>query len=276
VRGYRETGGGDLVAVVTYNALIALAPTFLLLVSVAGLVLRQNRALATAIEAIAWALPRADARDALQAILTARRNSGWFGAFSLLGFAWIGTNFVSALARCMNRVYGVPSCGFVCERRRGFVVIFTFAVLFLVAALAAAVPTLFVWGDLGPYFATWALAGGRVQLLGYGVALAAAVLLFLVLYRVIPNAGQRLGDVWPGALVAGVIFVGLTQAFPLYLRFFGGGSRYGQAFGLVWLLVTWFAALAHVLLFGTYVNATYRRHCLRKQGAPGDAPTSCP
>jgi uncharacterized BrkB/YihY/UPF0761 family membrane protein len=39
----------------------------------------------------------------------------------------------------------------------------------------------------------------------------------------------------------------------------GGVNRYGAAFGLLTLLLAWFAALAHILLFGCYVNVTYRR-----------------
>jgi YihY family inner membrane protein len=268
VRGFRETGAGHLASIVAYNALVALVPTSLLLVSVAGLLLRDDRVLATAIRAAYWALPSRDAADALEAALAARRHSGWFAAASVLGFAWVGTNFVGALNHCLNRVYGVPDCGFVCTRRRGLLAIAGFAVLFSAAALAAALPTLFVGRDVGPYFATWALAAGRAQALSYALAVAAAAALFLLVYRVVPTAGQRLGDVWPGALVAAGLFVGLGQAFPLYLRLVGGANRFGAAFGLVSLLVAWFAALAHVLLFGCYVNASYRRRRGRRRGPP--------
>ena len=269
MRGYRQADAGHLVAIVAFNGLVALAPTLLLLAAVAGLVLRDEGALTAAVHAVLWALPAVEARDAVEAVLAARRHSGWLGALSLLGFAWVGTNFATALGHCLNRVYGVPDCGYVCTRRKGFAVVVGAAALFLVAALAAALPTLFVGRRLDPYFATWALAAGRVQVLGYAVALAAAAGLFLLLYRVLPDAGQRLGDVWPGALVAGALFVGLGQAFPLYLRLVGGANRYGAAFGLVWLLVTWFGALAHVLLFGCYVNASYRGR--GREGAPAGA-----
>ncbi len=259
VRGFQETGAGHLAAIIAYNALVALVPTFLLLVSVAGLLLRRDAVLTTAVHAAYWALPGEAARDALEAALTARRQSGWFAAASLLGFAWVGTGFVGALNHCFNRVYGVPDCGFICSRRRGLLAVVGFAAFFSAAALAAALPTLFVGRDLGPYFGTWALAGGGGQALSYLLAFVVATALFVLLYRYVPTAGQRLGDVWPGALVAGALFVALGQAFPLYLRLAGGVNRYGAALGLVSLLVAWFAALAHVLLFGCYVNASYRR-----------------
>jgi hypothetical protein len=98
-----------------------------------------------------------------------------------------------------------------------------------------------------------AAAGAR--LVGYGIALLAAAVFFLLLYRVLPNAGQRLRDVWPGALVAALLFVLAGQIFPLYLRWTGSANRFGAAFGLVWLLVTWLAAFAHLRLVGAYVNA---------------------
>ena len=259
IRGYQAANASDLAAAVAFNALAALVPTSLLLVSVAGLFLQSDRVLVTAIYASVWALPPAEAQDALKVVLTARQNSGWFGAASLLGFAWIGTNVVSCLARSMNRVYAVPNCGFVCERQRGFFVVVVFAALFLLASLAATVPTLFVRRDVGLYFETWSISSSRVQVVSYGVALAAALALFAVIYRVVPNAGQRLADVWPGALTAALLFVAMTQVFPLYLRVVGGGNRFGAGFGFVSLLIAWFYALAHVLLFGTHVNATYQR-----------------
>lgn len=262
IRGYREANAGDLAAAIAYNALVALVPTFLLLVAIAGLFLRDGKVLETAVHASLWALPPDAARDALKTVLDARRYSGIFGIASLIGFAWVGTNFVSSLARSMNRVYGVRGCGFKCERRRSFVVIFLFAAFFLMASLAATVPTLFIGRHLGTYFETWRLAAAQAQVVSYGIAILAALALFVVIYRIVPNAGQKLADVWPGALTAATLFVVMAQAFPLYLRFFSNDNRFGQLFGLMSLLITWFYALAHVLLFGTYVNATYfkRRH----------------
>lgn len=260
IRGYQQANAGDLAAAVAYNALVALIPTFLLCLSVAGLFFHLDQVLMTTIYSSLWGLPSGAARDALEAVLSARRSSSWLGILSLAGFTWTGTGFVGCLARCMNRIYGVVGCGYMCEKRRGFFVILAFATLFTLALLSATVPTFFVGRDLPEYFETWALAAGRYQVLGYLVAFVATVALFGMLYRVVPNAGQRLSDVWPGTLTASVLFLAMAQAFPLYLGLLGGANRYGAVFGLLSLLVAWFYALAHVLLFGTYVNASYQRH----------------
>jgi YihY family inner membrane protein len=260
VRGYNEAGAGHLSAILAYNGLVALVPTALLLVSVAGLLLRRQDVMSTFVRSAYWALPSDDARQALEAALSARSRSGWFAIASLGGFIWIGSGFAGALNHCFNCVYGVPDGNFVATRRRGLVVLSAFVALFTAVTIAATLPGLFFLRDAGPYFSTWALAGTRGQVASYLFAVLVAAGAFLVIYRLTPNAGQRLRDVWPGALVAGVLFVTLGQAFPLYLRLTGGINRYGAAFGLLTLLLAWFGVLAHILLFGCYVNVTYRRH----------------
>ena len=275
VRGYQEVSAGDLAAAVAFNALVAVIPIFLLLVSIGGLALQTERMLATFIQAIFWALPHEQTQDALTAVLTARRNSPWFAALSLVGFAWVGANFVSCLARCMNRVYGVRNRRFVHQRTRDFLVVMVFAVLFLLASLAATLPSFFVGNELGVFFNAWAFAQGRVQALSYGVSILAALALFLVVYRLVPNAGQKMRNVWPGILTAAVLFVLLLQVFPIYLRMMGNVNRYGQFFGFIPLIVGWFYLLAHVLLFGTYVNATFQRHCRKGWGLAGHSVPGC-
>src|SRR5262245_39371616 len=67
VRGFREAGAGHLAAIVAYNGLVALVPTCLLLVSVAGYLLRRDAVLTNAVHALYWALPGDDARQAQEA-----------------------------------------------------------------------------------------------------------------------------------------------------------------------------------------------------------------
>lgn len=271
--GYQEANAGDAAAAIAYHALVALVPTFLLLVSIAGLFLRRGDVLETAIFTAVWALPLKEARDTLQALLEARRNSGWFGLVSLLGFAWVGIGFVNGLTRGINRVYGVQGRNFLYERWRAFVIVVLFAVLFLTATLAVALPSLFVGQELALYFESWRLASREGQASSYLIGFAAAGLLFLVLYRLLPNAGQRLADVWPGTLVASTLFVVLAQAFPIYLRYATQTNRLAVVFGISTLVVLWFYFLAHVLLFGAYVNATYQRHRIaRRKRRAGMAP----
>jgi membrane protein len=87
------------------------------------------------------------------------------------------------------------------------------------------------------------------------VSLGSAVLMFLAVYTVVPNCRLTLWDVWPGAVLAGVLFVLLSQAFPFYLWLFGGSYAVYQALGLSLLLMTWFHFLALILVVGAELNA---------------------
>lgn len=259
--GFHSVSAGDLAAAVAFNALMALIPLILLLASLGGLALQADELLQTALHAVLWAVPEADAEAAVVALVRARQGSPVLGAVGLFGFAWAGSNFVNCLARSLNRVYGARDRHFVHERLRAVLLVSLFALLALLVFVTATLPTLFVSEELDAVFRAWLLASGRVQAISYLAAFGAALVLFLFVYRVLPNAGQRLRDVWPGSLTAALLFVALLQVFPLYLRIVGGASRYGAFFGFIPLLVVWFSVLAHVLLFGAYVNATYHRQC---------------
>ncbi|MGI8644396.1 MAG: YihY/virulence factor BrkB family protein [Thermomicrobiales bacterium] len=269
IRGYNEANAGDLAAAIAFNALIALVPTTLLLVSLAGMLFRNDEVLRAALLASVWAVPNKNVNEALETVLSAKRNSGIFGLLSLAGFTWVGANFVASLARGMNRIYGVRNRRFMHERMRSLVVIILFSILLATSAFAATLPTLFVKQDVRGYFERWIFNSSHIQLVSYGLALAAALFLFAMLYRIVPNSGQRLLDIWPGAVVAALLFVMLVQVFPLYIRFVGRRNVYGGTFLFATLLVTWFYLMAHAMLFGTYVNATWQHHrrCQGKDGS---------
>jgi membrane protein len=260
IRGYNEANAGDLAAAIAFNALVAMVPLTLLMVALAGLLFRSDDVLRMALLASVWALPAESASEALDTVLTAKRRSGVFGLLSFLGFTWIGANFVASLGRGMNRIYGVRNRRFVHERIRGLIVILVFSFLLGLSAIAAVVPTLFVKQNVRTYFEQWIFNTTSVQMLSYGLALLAAFMLFATIYRVVPNAGQRMLDILPGAVVASLLFVLMVQVFPLYIRFVQQGNLFGRALLLISLFVSWFYLIAHVLLFGTYINATWQHH----------------
>ncbi|MDQ3657611.1 MAG: YihY/virulence factor BrkB family protein [Chloroflexota bacterium] len=259
-RGYTSVNASDMAAAVAFNTLIALVPMMLLLAATAGLFLKNDDVLMQTRIAIDRIVPSQTANDAFTAALTARGNTGWIGVISFVGLAWIGTGFVSCLARSMNKIYGARSSGYINEKQRGFFVLMVFSLLFIISSLASILPTFFISQELPDVFERWLLASGRFQLLGYGVGLGTSLLLFLTLYRVIPNAGQRLPDIWPGTLTSALLFMAVTQVFPLYIRLIGGGNRYGQVLGFVSLLVASLLILAHIILFGAYINASWQRN----------------
>ena len=123
-------------------------------------------------------------------------------------------------------------------------------------------PTYFLNNSVPEQVTRWIPAGTLSHLIGYAISIFGGVLLFGIIHLYLPNAHQRIGDIWPGVLAAAVAFTVLTQAFPIYLQLTQNSNRYGAVFGVVWLLLTWFLLLAHIIVISTMVNAwnLSRRH----------------
>jgi uncharacterized BrkB/YihY/UPF0761 family membrane protein len=92
----------------------------------------------------------------------------------------------------------------------GMIVIFvTLMLTTVVATTAGAV--------ISRLFPTAPIPGERAFLIGTAVSLAAAFLLFVVLYLAFPNVQPRfkLAHVWRGSLVAAILFQILSFIWPL-------------------------------------------------------------
>ena len=263
-RGYTRNNAGDLAASIAYHALIAMVPIFFLLVGVGGLFLRNDSVMSGAVRTIQTIFPEGSgSTEAFRAAIEARQNSGIVSLVSFIGFAWVGTGLISSMARGMNRIYGVRNASFIEEKQRGFLVILLFLLFFVLSVLTSVVPSVLLVLDLPEILDRLFLTSRFNQLLAYGVALVSTMMLFLTIYRVVPNARQRFLDVWPGTLVASLLFVLLTQAFPIYIQMVGGVNRYGQVLGLISLIVVALFFLAHTILFGAYINASWQRRRAR-------------
>jgi membrane protein len=103
------------------------------------------------------------------------------------------------------------------------------------------------------------IPGGWLALgiIGFGVPLVLIFVAFLVIYRLVPNRHVTLGEVWPGALVATVLWTVLRVGFTWYAT---GVANYASAFGpisaTISLLVFLYFASVIVLLGAEVARAT--------------------
>lgn len=262
IDGFRANQANDLAAAVAFYALLAIVPTVLALISLVGFFLRTEDGYSQAVSIVLWIVPDVVTGDSVDALLRLRDQSEALGIVSLVGFLWIGATFFAALGRAMNRIYRVPDRSPLLQRLRGFVGIISFSIFFTVSVIAAIIPTALLGideQDLPLGLERWAIFTGLYRVASYLVALVVAIGLFGVIFRLVPNAGQRVEDVVPGALVIAAAFVLLAQAFPVYFRIVSDWNLIGGAAGLLSLVLIWFYVLAHLLLFGAYINATWQR-----------------
>ena len=266
IGAYRRIHGGDLAAMIAFNAMLALVPILLLFVAIAGALLQDEARLQTLIINVSQALPRGQTREAINTILTARQQSTTFGVAGLIGLFWIGTSFVTTVARAMDQIYDAPERHFVQNRIRAFVVVIVFAFLLVASAIAAAVPTYFAGSSIPEVIEKWKPFNTNTHALTYAFAVGSAILMFGILHLFLPNAGQTIRDIWPGTIASAIALTIVSQAFPIYLRLTSNSNRYGAVFGVVWLLLTWFLLLAHILVIGTILNAWHKKRIHRKTG----------
>ena len=259
-QGFSRNNAGDLAAAIAYHMLIAMVPIFLLLIGVAGLFLSSQSVIDQAERAITTVFTEStNALEAFRGAVESRQNSGILTLASFVAFSWAGTGLISSMSRGMNRIYNVRNATFVKEKQRGFTVIMLFLLFFTLAVLASVFPTAVLLLDLPEVLDSIFLTTRFSRFLAYATAFAFTLALFFVIYRIVPNARQTTADVWPGTLIAAALFSVMVQIFPIYIGLVGGVNRYGPLLGLVSLIVVALYFLAHTILFGTYINATWQR-----------------
>jgi membrane protein len=252
-----ELRAGEGAILIAWQLLFSLFPLVVGMLSIVGLVLRDPGRQAAIADQIARQFPE-QASDLVAFVSETRDLGGIFGLISIVGLLWSGSNLFGAMATVFDRFYGVPDRGFIMQRLVSFMMMAVYAVLISVSVASTSLTGLLVGLSEEvlpievPFFAI---------ALGWALSLLSAILMFLVLYRFVPSAQLRIWDVWKGAVLAGMLFVALTQVFPLYLHFLGGGFAAYKALGVFLLLMTWFYFLSMILCAGALLNAILSGHC---------------
>ena len=73
---------------------------------------------------------------------------------------------------------------------------------------------------------------------------------FILIYRYVPNAPSSFKAVWPGALLATLLFEALKNGFALYIANFNKYAGAYGALGGILLFLLWMYLSANVLLIG--------------------------
>ena len=243
----------EYATIIAFNIIYAMFPLALSLTALGGFLVHGDAARAQLLREIRAAFPAQVAREMTDVINTARSHSGLLGLVGFLSLLWAGSNLFAAIEGGFSRVFGVPSRGIVQQRAIAFLMILAFCALLILPVAASNVAVLagrpegIPPGSPPPRVATvyLGLAGGWVV----------ATLLHLVTYAVIPNVRLPFRALWPGAVLAGTSLQVTTLAFPLYIRYLAGFNRFGDAFSLVFLVMTWSYFLALILLIGAEINA---------------------
>lgn len=240
---------------IAFNAMFALFPALIVLVSIYGL-FAAPADVGAQLKPFFAMLP-SDAAQLIQTSLTnlvGRSNStlGIGAAISMAVTIYSSAQGMSALTTATNIAYHEPE-------RRGFIKLLGIAILFtiggmlgflLLLGLGIAVPYVLTALPFGPVAKQIALAVRWVLMWGF------AVFALTVVYRYAPcreNARWR-WITW-GSVIAATLWLGGSIVFSLYVQNFGSyGKTYG-ALGGVMILLMWFYLGSFAVLLGAEINA---------------------
>ncbi|MEV0596259.1 YihY/virulence factor BrkB family protein [Nonomuraea cavernae] len=254
---FRRDRVPDLAAALTYYAVLSIFPALIVLVSLLGLLGREDTA--TLVGSITVLAP-AEVRDLLtQGVSGVQRSGGSAGLLAIVGLAvalWSASGYIAAFIRAANVIYDI-------EEGRPFWKVtplrlgLTILVTVLLAAGAIAVTLTGRLADVaGKALGLGSAVVNAWDVLKWPVLALIAAGLIMVLYWAAPNVRQPgLRWITPGGLLAVLLWVIVSGGFALYVANFGSYNKtYGTlAAVVVFLIWLWLSNMA--LLFGAELDA---------------------
>ena len=243
-----------------FYTLFSLAPVVIIAVAVIGLVLGEQAAQGQIVAQLQDVMGRQAATAVEEAVARSRiQASGLLPV--LLGVAALlvgATTVFGQMQASLNAIWGVAArpdrnsvLAFVKTRLLSLTVVLVIGFVLLVSLLLGVVLRAVL------HF-THGFAPGVAALLGSSevlVSLAANVLLFGAIFKVLPDVVLRWRDVVVGALVTALLFSIGRYAIAAYLAYTATASTYGAA-GSVVLILLWVYYSSLILLFGAAFTRT--------------------
>lgn len=252
-REWQRNKLSDAAAALTFYGLLSLFPFLLLTVALAGVVIQPSQ-----VEVLIGALGR-EVPPAFSQLLyeqLAQLTSGpGRGLLTISALAAVGsaTTGVRSLMTALNTAYAVT------ESRPHWKVFGIALGMMLAGAVLA--PLAGLVAVAAPALATrlggpWATLAGWLR---FPLAALLMMILWAILYSVLPDARQRFKFITPGSVAGVLVWLAASLGFSFYVsRFSTFGITYGALGGLIVLLLwMWISSLA--LLLGAEINAVLGR-----------------
>jgi membrane protein len=262
VQEFRDDGGTDLAAALTYYSVLAIFPGLLALLSLVGVFGQAQNSVDKIIE-ILQPLLSSEAIDKIEGPLNELASSQAAGVtlvIGVVGALWSASGYVGAFSRAMNRVYEVDE-GRPFWRMRPMQLIVTITTVVL---CAAGLVILIVTGPLAESIGqTIGVGDDLVTAWDYAKWPVLAVIVMVVvalLYWATPNVKfAKFRVISVGAFVAILVWLVASIGFAFYVANFSSYNKtYGSIAGVVvTLLWLWITNVA--LLFGAQLDAELER-----------------
>jgi membrane protein len=254
-----------LAAALAYYMAFSIAPVLVIVIAIVGLVYGPEAAQGQIVQQIQDEVGR-DTAEIIQIMIESANNEAAGVLATIIGIITIilgAAGFFGQLQDALNTIWEVapkPGRG-IGDVIRGRLLSFTLVlgvgflllVSFVISALLASLHN-FVTGLL-PQVQFVA------QLVNVALSFGVTLLLFAMIFKVLPDVHLAWKDVWLGAMLTALLFTGGKFLLSLYFGYTAVASSYGVAGSFVVLLL-WIYYSAQILLFGAEFTQVYarRRH----------------
>jgi YihY family inner membrane protein len=178
---------------------------------------------------------------------------------------WAGSWVFSVAERAVNRIWGTSPRNFLHGR---VLTLGMIGVVGLVLSASLMLTSVLVWTEqfvsrLSPRQLTqWtilvSISSAFWQLILAGASAVITIMIFLLVYRFMPNTKVYFRDALPGALVGGLLWELAKYIFAWSLQYFHYDQIYGSV-GTVVAVLTWGYVSSLILLFGAQLTAVCHR-----------------
>jgi membrane protein len=258
---FNDARASEAAAGMAYYALFSLFPLLLALVAAGSFFLESERAYREVVDLVTQAIPvsRGLIERNIRRVLELR---GTVGIVGLIGLLWSATGVFTILDNHINRAWPeAETRNFLEKRLVALGMVGVLAGLLVLSLFSTAVLNLLprlqvpLWGGVSIYETSlWAIVSKLVP----GLFIS---LMFLSLYRWVPNTEVKWsGAVW-AALVAAFAWEATASAFTWYLS--SGLARYELVYGslgAVVALMFWIYISSLITLLGAYLSAAINQH----------------
>ncbi len=241
-----------LASAVAWTLLTSIVPIVVGLVAISSLFLHDQASQQIVVNHLSYALQGTLQPDEIHQLVTATiRHRGLFVLIGFIGVLYGGSNVGGSFSTVFQPIFEVNGRDLLKEKILDVSMIFVFVVLMLVIIVATSAGAL-----ISHLFPVAPIPGGTAFLIGAPISLAAGFLLFAVLYLVFPNPQPRFKfkHVWPGSLVAAILFQILSFIWPIYAGV-NHFSRYGALLAPLIVLAAWIYFFSLILMVGAEIIA---------------------
>ena len=261
-RTWRELGddhANDLAAAIAYYAVLSLFPLAIGLVSLFSLMLEADIVEQEVHRFFHTYLP--GSHGVLEANVESVNNiRGVLGILSFLGLIWSASLLFGAVTRAVNRAWDIErDRPFYIDKPRQIAMALSVAPLFLLSLLLTT-GLQFLGDEDIPLLGGFAfLEHNGINALARPVPFAFTLVVFLLLYKFTPITKTYWRYIWPGALLAALLFEAAKSIFIFYLDHYAVYERIYGTLASVIVLLGWAYVSGLIVVIGAEVSSEYYR-----------------